>query len=103
MSAWTKYAILIVLQFWICAAMAASHASTTNLLEIQSVAINGKTIPLAGKTRIGTGPSPQNISFTFGAVTNSSRVPTRVRYKFDGYDNAWRESGGEMFLMLRFY
>jgi signal transduction histidine kinase len=75
----------------------------TNALEVQSVAINGKTIPLAGKTKINTGHSPQNISFTFAQATNSTRAPIRVRYKLDGYDNGWHEGGGEMFLMLRFY
>ncbi len=104
MSALTrKLAIVRVLPFWVCAAMAASHTPTTNLIEIQSVAINGKTISLAGKTKISTDPSPQNISFTFGQPTNSTPAPIRVRYKLDGYDNSWRESGGEMFLMLRFY
>src|SRR5437660_4916860 len=103
MNARKQLSILFVLQLWLCAAMAASRSPATDGIEIQSVAINGKTIPLAGKTKINTGASPQNISFTFGQVTNSSHAPIRVRYKLDGYDNVWHESGGEMFLMLRFY
>jgi hypothetical protein len=103
MSAWTKLVSVIVLQLWFFAAIAASPSVATNALEIQSVTINGKTITLAGKIKINTGSGPQNISFTFGEVTNSARAPIRVRYKLDGYDSVWQEGGGEMFLMLRFY
>lgn len=103
MSACTKFARIILLQFLLCSAHAASRPPTPNVLEIQSVAINGKTTALAGKAKINTGRSPQSVSFAFGQVTNSSRAPVRVRYKLDGYDNGWHEGGGEMFLMLRFY
>jgi signal transduction histidine kinase len=67
------------------------------------MAINGKTIPLSGKSRVSSGPTPQNITFTFGQATNAMRAPIRVRYKLDGYDGAWHEGGGEMFFLLRFY
>jgi signal transduction histidine kinase len=106
LSARTTPSILIVLQFWFCAAIAAPHSPATpssDVIEIQSVAVNGKSIPLTGKTRINTGPAPQNITFTFGQATNATRAPIRVRYKLEGYDNGWHEGGGEMFLMLRFY
>jgi len=102
----TAFSISIVLPCWLCVANGAPHsaaAPSTDVVEIQSVAVNGKPIPLAGKTKINSGPAPQNISFTFGQATNSTRAPIRVRYKLEGYDSAWHEGGGEMFLMLRFY
>jgi len=97
---------ILLLQFGFCTASAGSHTSaarSTDVIEIQSVAINGKSISLAGKTKLNSGPSPQNITFTFGQATNSTRSPIRVRYKLDGYENNWHEGGGEMFLVLRFY
>src|SRR5947209_4728888 len=90
----------------LCAATAAPHSPptrSTEAVEIRSVTVNGKSISAAGKTKIDSGPAPQNISFAFGPATNSTRAPIRVRYKLEGYDSAWHEGGGEMFLMLRFY
>jgi signal transduction histidine kinase len=98
--------VLIVLQFCLGVTVAAPHlpdTHSTDGIKIQSMAINGKTISLSGKSKINSGPTPQNITFTFGQVTNSTRAPIRVRYKLDGYDSAWHEGGGEMFLLLRFY
>src|SRR6266481_6702063 len=106
LSARTIFSILIALQFCPGVAVGAPHSPATHPtdgLEIQAIAINGKTISLSGKTKINSGPTPQNISFTFGQATNAMRAPIRVRYKLDGYDSAWHEGGGEMFLLLRFY
>src|ERR1051325_2788227 len=102
----TIFSILSALGCGLCAASAAPRSNVTHsldVIEIQSVAINGKTIPLAGKSKIDSGPTPQNITFNFGQATNSARAPIRVRYKLEGLDSAWHEGGGEMFLMLRFY
>ena len=105
LSARTTFSILIALQFSLGAAGAAPSppAHPTDGIEIQSMAINGKTIPLSGKSKVSSGPAPQNITFTFGQPTNATRAPVRVRYKLDGYDSVWHEGGGEMFLLLRFY
>jgi signal transduction histidine kinase len=106
LSRFTTIAIGLGLQFWFSVASAAPHspaAHTADAIEIQSVTVNGKSLLLAGKTKIHAGPAPQNITFTFGQATNSTRAPIRVRYKLEGYDNGWHEGGGEMFLMLRFY
>jgi signal transduction histidine kinase len=105
LSARTIVTIAIALQFCLGIAVAASHASAapTEGLEIQSMAINGKTIPLSGKSKINSGPTPQNITFMFGQTTNAAHAPIRVRYKLEGFDSAWHEGGGEMFLLVRFY
>jgi signal transduction histidine kinase len=102
----TIFLILSALQFCSSVAVAAAHLpvkQSTDVIEIRSVAINGKSISLSGKSKINSGAAPQNISFTFGQATNATRAPTRVRYKLEGYDSAWHEGGGEMFLLLRFY
>jgi signal transduction histidine kinase len=105
LSARATFSILMALQLSLGVARAgpAPAAHPTDGIEIQSMAINGKTIPLSGKSKVSSGPTPQNITFTFGQPTNATRVPVRVRYKLDGYDSAWHEGGGEMFLLLRFY
>src|SRR5215813_11322169 len=105
-SARTIFSMLIAMQSCLGIAVAAPHPPVTrgtNALEIQSMAINGKAIPLGGKLKINSGPTPQNIAFTFGQATNATRAPVRVRYKLDGFDSAWHEGGGEMFFLLRFY
>ena len=102
----TIFLILFTLQFCSGVTVAATHLPArrpSDVIEIQSVAINGKSIPLSGKSKINSGATPQNITFTFGQATNAMRAPTRVRYKLEGYDSAWHEGGGEMFIMLRFY
>ncbi|MGH7989148.1 MAG: sensor histidine kinase [Limisphaerales bacterium] len=75
----------------------------TNILEIQSVLVDGKSISLSPAGKVNLGPFPKNISFNFGPGSNVNRVPIRLRYKLDGYDNAWRQGGGEMNLTVRFY
>jgi signal transduction histidine kinase len=105
LSARATYSFLIALQFSLRVAVAAPSASVhpADGMEIQSMAVNGKTVPLSGKSKVSAGPTPQNITFTFGQATNATRAPVRVRYKLDGYDSAWHEGGGEMFFLLRFY
>lgn len=75
----------------------------TNVIEIQSVLVNGQPIGWRGKSRVRLAPKPNSLSFTFGPSAQSGRNPVRTRFKLEGFDPNWRESGGEMFLMLRFY
>ena len=72
-------------------------------LEIQSVSIDGNNLPLGEKLHATLGPFPQNIVFGFGPPVNSSQAPSRLRYKLEGYDNAWRENDGAMTLTARFF
>jgi len=106
LSASATLSILVVLQLSLCVATGAPHTPSTHstdIIEIQSIAVNGKSIPIAGKSKINAGAAPQNISLSFGQGTNATRAPIRVRYKLEGSDSAWHEGGGEMFLMVRFY
>jgi signal transduction histidine kinase len=84
-------------------ALPVSAAEDTDLLEIKSVTVNGKPLPLQGKENIGLGPFPENIVFGFGPGTNAVKPPLRLRYILEGYENAWREGAAEMGLTVRFY
>jgi signal transduction histidine kinase len=75
---------------------------TTNLLEIRSVVVDGRSVPWHAGAPLLLKPFPKNISFDFGHATNASRAPIRLRYKLEGYDTTWHEGGGEMNLVLRF-
>lgn len=75
---------------------------TTNLLEIQSVTVDGKPLSWRPGGELRLNPFPGSVSFIFGPPTNSLRPPIRLRYKLEGYDNVWHEGGGEMFVAVRF-
>ena len=80
-----------------------SFGQTTNLLEIQTVSLNGRlmsTEGLMGKVRLGA--FPKNVSFTFGPGTNSSRLFARLRYKLDGYETNWNANSGQMRVSISF-
>ena len=76
---------------------------TTNLLKIQSLSVNGRLISaddLAGKVRLGA--FPKSVSFTFGPVTNTSRLFARLRYKLDGHETNWNANSGQMRVSVSF-
>ena len=76
----------------------------SNTLVISTVSVAGKTIPLLNHSEeVKLGPFPENIVFRFGPATNFPQPAERLRFKLAGYDNDWREGGGEMFLAIRFY
>jgi signal transduction histidine kinase len=80
-----------------------ASGQTTNLLAIQSVGVNGRLMPaddLAGKVRLGA--FPKSVSFTFGPVTNTSRLFARLRYKLDGYETNWNANSGQMRVSVSF-
>src|SRR5437016_69957 len=76
---------------------------TTNLLEIRSLIVDGKPLDLhrEGEKRIN--PFPKNVTFEFGARTNSSRLPIRLRYRLEGHEVGWHEGGCEMVVAIRFF
>ena len=78
-------------------------ADGTNLLQIQSVSVNDKSLALHHKGFVNLGAYPENIVFGFGPVTNGNKPPLRLRYRLEGFDNAWHEGGAEMALTVRFY
>lgn len=79
----------------------ASNAAV-NSLEVQAVMVDGKPAPITGG-KVDLGLFPKTISFNFGPPGNTGHAPIRLRYKMDGFDNAWQQVGGEMNLTVRFY
>jgi signal transduction histidine kinase len=84
-------------------ALPVSALEDTDVLEIKSVTVNGKPLPLEGKENIGLGPFPENIVFGFAPGTNAVKPPLRLRYTLEGYENIWHEGAAEMGLTVRFY
>lgn len=74
-----------------------------DILEIQSVSVDGKQVPINSRGKANLGLFPKTISLNFGPPQNAVRVPIRLRYKLDGLDTEWRQAGGEMNLTVRFY
>jgi signal transduction histidine kinase len=79
-----------------------SPVELTNTLEIQSVSVNGKSLPFRGKENIRLGSFPENVVFGFGSA-NGGKPPLRVRYTLEGFENIWHEASTEMALTVRFY
>jgi signal transduction histidine kinase len=71
--------------------------------EIQNLVVNGKAVNFRGKERVSLGSFPENVFFSFGPRTNASDPPLRLRYRLEGYENAWHEGDAEMALYVRFY
>ncbi len=99
---WCLMLLMLGSDFTIAAgSLPTNHQS--NILEIQSLAVEDKSISLSQETKIRLKPYSKGISIFFGPSTNSTGIPVRLHYKLDGYDRSWREDGGEMCLMARFY
>ncbi|MGC3956565.1 MAG: hypothetical protein QM813_00890 [Verrucomicrobiota bacterium] len=72
-------------------------------LEIRSVTLNEKAVPLRRNGEVNLGASPENILFSFGPRTNVGPRPLRIRYQLEGQESRWRDGAGDMFLAVRFY
>jgi len=86
-----------------CVTTGLRAADVTNSLAMQSVVVNGKSIPFADHNPVNLGSFPINIVFGFGPDKNAVNPPLRLRYMLEGYEKAWHEAGGEMDLTVRFY
>ena len=97
-------AIFLVFEaFFSFACVLPTFGQTTNLLQIQSVSVDGRLISAAGLMgTVRLGAFPKNVSFTFGPATNSSRLFARLRYKLDGYDTNWNANSGQMRVSISF-
>ncbi len=94
-----------ILSLCACLILAAGELpviSATNSIEINSVTVNGNPVPLRGDSSLNLGSAAENITFGFQPGAGS-RPPTRLRYRLKGFDDEWREGGGEMALNIRFY
>lgn len=102
----TSYAAILVVFIWAIGtscSIAQTNERGGKKLVISSVQVNDKAVAMRSGQALKLGADAQDVVFRFGAATNSDGAPNRLRYKLDGYDNTWRESGGEMNFTVRFY
>jgi signal transduction histidine kinase len=87
-----------------CGAAAQSPRGGKNeqVLEIRSLSVNGQSVSVSTDQKLRLPSAPGNVTFGFGAATNSDRAPLRLRYKLDGFDENWRQVPGDMSLLVRF-
>jgi signal transduction histidine kinase len=77
--------------------------SQSDIIQIRSVTIDNKPVGLVRGEKVTLKADSKHVMIYFGPGTNSSHVPIRLRYKLDGYDNAWREDPGEVCLFVRYF
>ena len=102
---WPVILILLGLEGCVCRPSFAQtdFGGKNNGLEIQSVGVNDRTIPVQNAGHVNLGAFPENILFFYELATNSGPATLRIRHKLEGYDTAWHEGGGEMYLAVRFF
>lgn len=100
------WVVILALVIW-GANAGPSNAQTedkvTKRLVISSVQVNDKAVSMRANQALKLGANAENVVFRFGAATNLDWMPSRLRYKLDGYDNTWNEGGGQMNFTVRFY
>jgi hypothetical protein len=84
-------------------AQSSSAVPVADLLRIKTVEVADQTMPLRRDGEVSLGSFPENIIFHYAWDTNSGRLPIRLQYKLEGYESAWQEGGGEMYLGVRFF
>src|ERR1700722_2243183 len=60
----------------------------TNELVIQSIKVNGKSLEFRDKEDLSLGSFPESIVFGFGTAGNGGKLPLRLRYMMEGYENS---------------
>lgn len=75
---------------------------STNLLQVQSVLVGGQPRQWRPGRVLRLGSSPESVTFGFGPTGASRWLPTRLRYKLEGYDVSWQEGHASMCLTVRF-
>ena len=105
----TGFLLLLILTVGVSVSLFAQQPtlnSSSNTLQILSVTVDGKALPLHHGSEVNLGAFPRNVAFEFGFNTNIQQAPFRIQAKLDGFDNTWKVGsggGGYMWLELRFF
>ncbi|MGA2248253.1 MAG: sensor histidine kinase [Verrucomicrobiota bacterium] len=96
---------VILAAAWLALAVAPTRGAADQAysLAVQSVMVDGRTIPLADQGPLNLGPFPRNLVFGFGPADGAGKPPLRLRYQLEGYEKGWHEAVREMDLTVRFY
>ncbi len=70
--------------------------------EIRGIVVDGKRLAVKPGAKLRLDRQPRTVVFQFGPTTNNVRMPARIRFKLDGYEDRWREYEADMRLYLRF-
>ncbi len=70
---------------------------------IQAVTVDGKGMPIAGKSILRLPLHPGVVSFLIGGSTNANHQTLRVRHRLEGYDKRWQEGIVFMYVAVRFF
>ncbi len=87
---------------WVMAQQSQAETAT-NSLEIISVSVAGKSLPLGQRDELNLGEHPENFIINFKLNSNQGKPHVRLRFKLEGLDSDWHEGGPQMFLAARFY
>jgi len=99
-----RWKFILFLATWeVCLSQPLQAQQIPDRLTVQSALVDGKTVTANRAHNLNLGPFPTDISFAFGAPTNSLPPGLRIRYKLDGYDNAWHDGQCEMNFAVRFF
>jgi signal transduction histidine kinase len=82
---------------------AAQATQATNAIEIKSVVVNGKSLPLREGRKLNLGSTAKGLTFYFGPTRGDNHPPLRLRCRLEGYESKWNEGDGFMFLAVRFF
>ena len=99
---WSRFSHWALLLFLALTALPSRAADTARAPEIESVEVNGRSVPFREKENVNLGPSAQNVRFLFGWNTNDAKPPLRMRYLLGGYEDTWHEARSDMSLNVRF-
>jgi signal transduction histidine kinase len=80
-----------------------SAASQNRPPTIESVTVDGKSMPVAGKSILRLPPHPGVVSFVIGGSTNANGQTLRMRHRLEGYDKGWQDGIVFMYLAVRFF
>jgi signal transduction histidine kinase len=72
-------------------------------LEIRSVSVDSNSVVVKQGSETTLPPFFKSLVFGFGPSSRAALGSTRLRYKLDGFDSNWRETGGGMTFTVRFY
>jgi len=106
LSRWARGPMRAGLALWLFVwlSMSAVHAAqATNVIEIKSVVVNGKSMPLREGRKLNLGSTAKSLTFYFGPAHGDNHPPLRLRCRLEGYESKWHEGDGFMFLAVRFF
>jgi signal transduction histidine kinase len=78
-------------------------AQSVNPIVISRVTMDGKSVPFRPSQNVDLGSSPREVAFYMSPAYSNRPPPLRWRARLEGYDGAWREGGGFMYLGVRFF